>query len=383
VGRGSFVAASRPVRREGPTDLARNLPPLAPARRALNASLAALARRGDLVERLDYAPGGGFETDRKAAARWLRDVANFESVDAGRVICTAGAQQAIAVALATFARPGEAVVFEAATFHGAKLAAAHTGLAAIPAAMDAEGLIPDALEQAAAESGARVAYVLPFQNPTARVMSLARRREIVAVARRRGMILIEDDLYGAHVADLGLPPLAQLAPDCVAYVSGLSKSLAPGLRAGYLIPPARHLGAALDALRAIAFGPPTFGALVGAHWIESGLAGEILETVRAELTVRTEIARRVLGAWIEPVRRRETTHVWLPLAELEAERVAGQALRGGAQVTSPRAPFLPGAPVSGLRICLGAAESAAELEAALTVVARALTPQAGLGENVV
>ena len=116
----------------------------------------------------------------------------------------------------------------------------------------------------------RVAYVQPFQNPTARVMSLARRRDIVEVAARRGIVLVEDDLYGPTIADLGLPPLAQMAPDRVAYVSGLAKSLAPGLRTGFLIPPDGYRAACLDALRAVAFGPPTLGAAVGTHWIERG-----------------------------------------------------------------------------------------------------------------
>ena len=50
-------------------------------------------------------------------------------------------------------------------------------------------------------------------------MGLERRRAIVDVARRRGLTLVEDDLYGAYVADLGLPPLADLAPDRVCYVA--------------------------------------------------------------------------------------------------------------------------------------------------------------------
>ncbi|HEY3798713.1 MAG TPA: PLP-dependent aminotransferase family protein [Caulobacteraceae bacterium] len=375
VGRGSFVAgaAAAAPRREGPIDLARNLPPMGPARRALTASMAQLVRRSDLVERLDYPPDGGFEADRNAGARWLRATSHYPSADPGRLICTAGAQQGIAVAISATTRPGETLIVEEATFHGAKLAATRCGLAIAAAAMDAEGLRPDALDKAAAETGARVAYVLPFQNPTARVMSLARRQEIIAVARRRRMILIEDDLYGAHITDLGLPPLAELAPDCVTYISGLSKSLAPGLRTGYLAPPPRLVSAAQDALRAIAFGPPALGDLVAVQWIESGLAFDIYRDVCAELETRTGIARRLLGAAMEPVARRRTPHVWLPMGELEAERLAGRALRAGVQVTSPRAPFVAGTPVTGVRVCLGAADSAAALEPALAVVADALS----------
>ena len=383
VGRGSFVAARVvPAEAAGPVDLARNVPPLGPSKGALRQAMVALARRSDLTQRLDYAPQGGFEADRRAGALWLRRAANFPSADAGRLVICAGAQQAIVTALATVCRPGDAVVAEEATFHGLKLAAAHLGLRLVPAGMDAEGLTPEALDRAVGESGARAAYVLPFQNPTARVMGLERRTAIVEVARRRGVLLIEDDLYGPQVADLGLPPLAELAPDATAYVSGLSKSLAPGLRTGFLLPPKRLHADALDALRAIAFGAPTFGAVIATEWIESGAAFEILSQVRSELATRTILARDRLGEWAEPVRQHGTPHLWLPLSELEAERVAGEALRGGAQVTSPRAPYLAGVPVSGLRICLGGAADLPALDRGLTALLRALHP-GDLGGEVV
>jgi len=241
----------------------------------------------------------------------------------------------------------------------------------------------DGVDRAVAQSGARAAYVQPFQNPTARVMSLSRRKEIIRVAARRGVVLIEDDLYGPTIAELGLPPLAELAPDHVAYVSGLAKSLAPGLRTGFLIPPDRLRAASLEALRAVAFGPPTLGAAVGTHWIERGTAFEILDAVRRELAERAALATALLGPLIEPVQQRSGPHVWAPLGELEAERVAGQALRAGARVTPPRAPFVTGAPVTGLRICLGSADSLASLRLGLERLKGALAPERAPAEAIV
>ena len=384
VGRGSFVARSAPApQADGMIDLSRNVAPMAPAAAALRAAVAGLARRADLAERLDYAPDAGFLADRRAGAAWLRRTANLESADERRLIVTAGAQQGIAVALAALCRPGDAVIVETATFNGVKLAAAQLGLRVIPVAMDGEGLTPEALERAASESGARAAYVQPFQNPTARVMGLPRRREIVEAARRAGVTLIEDDLYGPHVAELGLPPLAELATDQVVYVSGLSKSLSPGVRTGFLIPPEHRRAAALDALRAATFGAPTFGAALATQWIESGAAFEVFEAIRGELRRRTTLATGVLAGLIEPLRLGATPHVWLPLGELEAERIAGQALRAGVKVTPPRAPFVDGEPVDGLRVCLGAAPDLATLERGLSVLRGALAPGPAPSENVV
>jgi DNA-binding transcriptional MocR family regulator len=384
VGRGSFVAARpREPLPTGVIDLARNLPPSAPVAAALRRAVAALARRPDLVERLDYAPSEGMPADRSAGAEWLRRTQTLPGADADRLVVTAGAQQAIAVALAATCRPGDALIIEEATFHGARLAAAHLGLRLAPAPMDAEGVTPDALERAAAETGARVAYLLPFQNPTARVMSLARRQDVLAVARRRAITIIEDDLYGVHVADLALPALAELAPDRVIYISGLSKSLAPGLRTGYLAPPDAFRPRVLEALRAAAFGSPTFGALIAAHWIETGEAFALLETIVVELERRTRLATSLLGGHVESMPRRESPHLWLPLTELEAERVASQALRAGVEVTPPEAPFARGVPVSGLRLCLGAAPDIGTLERGLKVVLAALQPRRSLSEAVV
>jgi DNA-binding transcriptional MocR family regulator len=383
VGRGSFVAATRAPAGDGSIDLSRNLPPMGPARATLRAALASLARRADLVERLDYAPDGGFAADRRAAAAWLARAANFPDADPARLIMTSGAQQGIFVALAAACRPGEALIVEEATFHGVKLAAAQAGLRLVPAEMDAEGVTPEALAKAVATSGARAAYVQPYQNPTARVMGLGRRQAIIDTAARLGVLLIEDDLYGPIVGALGLPPLAQLAPADVAYVSGLSKSLGPGLRHGFLMLPDALVGAGHDVLRVAAFGPPSFSAPIGTHWIETGEAFDILDAVRAELAGRTALAGRLLAGLIERPMSAATAHVWAPLGELDAERIAGAALRVGVRLTPPSAPFVEGAPVNGLRICLGAAPDARTLERGLAVVAALLRPGRGPSENVV
>ena len=383
VGRGSFVTGTAAPAGDGVVDLARNLPPMGPAKAALRPAMAAIAKRGDLAERLDYAPDGGFPADRRAAATWLARAANFAEADPARIVMTSGAQQGIFVALAAACRAGEALIVETATFHGAKLAAAQVGLRLVPAELDAEGLTPDALKRAAAESGARVAYVQPYQNPTARVMSLARRRELIEAADRAGVLLIEDDLYGPIVEGLGLPPLAQLAPGAVAYIGGLSKSLGPGLRSGFLMLPDRLLGPAHDVLRVAAFGSPSFSAPVGTHWIETGEAFDILGAVRRELTARAALAGRLLGGMVERTVSAATSHLWAPAGELDAERIAGAALRAGVRLTSPAAPFAPGAPVSGLRICLGAAPDMPTLERGLSIVATLLQPGRSLAENVV
>jgi DNA-binding transcriptional MocR family regulator len=143
----------------------------------------------------------------------------------------------VAIALASVCRPGDTIIAEAATFTGLKSLASQMDYRLAPTALDAQGLTPEALDRVAAETGARACYVLPSHNPTARIMGEARRREIVEVARERDLILIEDDLYGAYAMELGLTPLARLAPERCFHATSLSKTVSPGLRAGYLVTP--------------------------------------------------------------------------------------------------------------------------------------------------
>jgi DNA-binding transcriptional MocR family regulator len=123
---------------------------------------------------------------------------------------------------------------------GVKALAEHAGYRLKGLAMDAEGLLPEALDEAAATAPTGPSPLPTLQNPTGRIMSAARRAEIVAVARKRDLLLIEDDIYAVYAPDAP-PPLAVLAPERTFHVSAVSKSLAPGLRHGFLIaPPGDH-----------------------------------------------------------------------------------------------------------------------------------------------
>ena len=389
VGRGSFVAgprvhASPEAVQPGLIDLARNTAPSVLAATHLVSALAALRRRPDLTAHLAYPPPAGLPSHRRAAAAWLSATVAWPRIDPERIICTGGAQQAIAAALGAACRPGAAVVVEAATFSGINTLAAHMDYRLIGAEMDAQGLTPEGLDRAARDGGARVAYVQPLHNPTGRIMGAQRRRDIVAVARARDLVLVEDDLYGVYAAELALAPLASLAPERVFYVSGLSKSLTPGLRAGYLIAPddvASH-DRALNVLRAVAFGAPGVAGLIGVQWIEDGTAHAILSGHKTELAARTRSALDILPSAERPANQ-AATHVWIALSEREAERVAARAAMGGVEVTPPHASCVDGGDVSGLRLCLGAAPNRAVLTDALRVVARALDPGVSGGLDLV
>jgi DNA-binding transcriptional MocR family regulator len=91
------------------------------------------------------------------------------------------------------------------------------------------------------------------------------------------------------------------------------------------------------------------------------------------MTARMALARAILGPAMETPASAFSPHIWLPMGELDAERLGGRALRGGVEVTPPGAPIVEPGLESGVRLCLGAARDRAELERGLRVVAAALT----------
>ncbi len=380
VGRGSFIAGGESALGAEPTliDLGLNLPPPGIAAAQLDEALARLRRRKERSELIAYAPPLGFERHRRIAAAGLSAL-GLGAVDWRDLVITGGAQHAMGLAFAALAKPGDTMLVEAATYHGVKSLAEHGGYRLKGLAMDGEGLLPAALD-AAARPGA-VLYTMPtLQNPTARSMGRERRAAITEIARRRELWIVEDDIYGA-LAPPGraLPPLARLLPERCLYVNSVSKLLVPGLRTGFLVLP-RGATALRDriarAIQATAIAVPALGPAIATQWLEDGTAAQMIEATRREAAARLALAREILGPARVAADAPPTLHLWLDLSELEAERVAGRALRDGVAVTPPNAPIVDGALISGLRVCIGAAADRATLRRALEVLAAALAASA-------
>jgi DNA-binding transcriptional MocR family regulator len=386
-GSGTFVAprAERPgdwVRRasHGGTpehvDLAVNVPPDAAGpelARALAAWAAKLGRNAHAcASLLPYREPEGAIADRAAGCEWLA----AHGVDAApeRVLVTSGAQHGLALALAAVARPGDAVLCEALTYPGLRAAAASRGIRLVPVDVDDRGLVPASLRRALRRHAPRAIVCCPtLQNPTASVLPLERRRELAALARRSGLWIVEDGVYGP-LAPGAPPPLCALAPERTIHLTSLSKTVSPGLRVGYVAAPA---GGVLDALRAglrasTWMTAPLTAALASA-WIRDGTAHRATEAIRAESARRRAVAGRVLGVMLDggaapDAARPPAPHLWLACPGIDAESTAVARLaRAGVMVTAGEACRV-GAAGHGIRLCLGGAVSAAHLERALGIV---------------
>jgi DNA-binding transcriptional MocR family regulator len=365
----------------GTVDLSLNtLLPHAHAR-DITGRLAALAARGDADRLLNYPPYEGHREHRDAGAAWIE--AAGLTCDPANVIVTAGAQHALSITLASLAAPGDVVLAEALTFPGMTALAGYLHLDVHAVAMDDHGLVPGALEAAVRRKGARLLYCMPsIQNPTAAVMPQARREQLADVATRLDLTLIEDDTYGFLAP--GVRPVSALIPERSVYISSLSKSLAPGLRLGFLRAPAKWMDRLIGAMFATVVTATPLMAAVAAEMIADGTAARVLAWKRRETKARQLIARRALRRFT--VRgERASPHLWLELpARWTADDLADELARQHVLVTPGRqfAVVRRDAPAA-VRICLGTPPDRRTLERAIGVIASVLSASPrGLGRAI-
>jgi DNA-binding transcriptional MocR family regulator len=346
-----------------------NLPPAGPAAARLSDTLAKLRRRSDLSDCLTLAPPPGTPADRQATADWLRGHARLPDADWRRLLLCNGAQQAMALTLDALCRPGDTIMVEAASFFGIRAIAEYRRLGLAGLAMDRHGVLPEALDRTAAETGSRLVYLQPTLQ--------SRRAEIAAVARSRDLWILEDDVYGP-LAWQAQPhgdetPLACLAPERCFYAGSLSKALTPGLRAGFLMAPsADHFETLSGAMRAVCYSVSALTPLIASQWIKDGTAAEILKENAAETTARTRLALVILAEAAEAPSFPTSLHIWLPMTELDAERVVSRTLRQDVVLTPPSSFSFDARKLSGLRICVSAIPDRAGLEQGLRIVAAAM-----------
>ncbi|MBE1878338.1 PLP-dependent aminotransferase family protein [Myceligenerans pegani] len=275
-----------------------------------------------------YAGPAGLPRFRAAVARY---VAGSRGVHAGAddVIATTGTQQAIDLVARVLLEPGDVVAMEDPGYREARELFALHGARVVPVPVDAEGLVVSDIPV-----DARLIYTTPsHQFPVGMPLSLPRRRALLAHAARHGAAVLEDD-YDSEFrrARRPLESLQALDRDGrVIYVGTFSKSLLPGLRAGYLVAPA-SLRDALLAARQLTDGHGAVHVQAAlARFIDDGLLARHVRKASAHYTERHEILLDALaGLPVEPVPSAAGLHVAAylgPDASLDSSRLVARARR--------------------------------------------------------
>jgi 2-aminoadipate transaminase len=231
--------------------LAGGLPDTSTFAPELYASLMARVADESTSRALQYGPTEGMA----ATVACIVEVMAAENtrVDPAEVIVTTGGQQVIDLVCKTLVDPGDVIVAEAPTYPGAVPTFSAYQAQVEQIEMDGDGMPIDALESTLDRLQAegrrpKFIYTIPnFQNPGGVTMSLARRRRLIALARERELLILEDNPYGLlRYEGESLPTLYSLdaqavgrggASDLVIYLGTFSKILSPGLRLGWAVAP--------------------------------------------------------------------------------------------------------------------------------------------------
>jgi 2-aminoadipate transaminase len=197
---------------------------------------------------LDYGELQGYPPLRRLIAD--RMAAQGCDVDPDQILLTFGSQQGIDISARLMLDPGDPLAAEGPTYIGALQAfdAYEPAYQLYP--VDQAGLRVDELIADVERSGRapKLIYVVPnFQNPSGLTMSEERRARLVAFAEEVGALIVEDDPYGEFWYDAPPPAALRTRSDQVAYLGTFSKTIAPGLRSGWMVVPEGMMGRALMA----------------------------------------------------------------------------------------------------------------------------------------
>lgn len=202
----------------------------------------------------------------------------------------------------------------------------------------------------------RAVYTMPtLHNPLGWVTSAHRRRRLVAIARRHGLLIIEDGAY-AFLADDPPEPIAALAPEATVYVSGLSKNVATGLRVGFVAAPEPWAPAIERAIRGTTWNTPGVMTAIACGWLDDGTVERLEADKRRDAAARQAIASEAF-AGLRCIRHPASYFVWLPLADdARADRVAMTLMRERVAVSTAE-PFATSAHAPhAIRVALGSVD---------------------------
>jgi DNA-binding transcriptional MocR family regulator len=311
-------------------------------------------------------PCAGFEVHREAAMEWINGLGM--QVERENLLITNGTSQSIFLALASVAGPDDVVLCEGLTSHIVTGNAQILGFTLKGIPTDRDGIDPDYLEDICSNERITALVCMPnLNNPTTRLMPDARRREIAAIARRFGVHIIEDDVYGPLIEEQHARPISHYAPELSFYCTSMTKSVMAGLRIGCLVMPGRLTQRTESILRVSTWMAAPLMAEIATRWIRDGRANALVRLQRKLLGERQAMVKEYLEEHLLG-HHPQALSAWLSIPpQWEVDSMV-RALRGRHIAVTPPDPFL----VRGIsrpkavRLCVGAKCSNQDLRKALS-----------------
>ena len=347
-------------------------------------AIAARLVRDDAAVALQYTPCAGLASVREYLVE-RQGALQGRRPEPAELIVTSGGMECIALLCQALIDPGDAVAVEEPTYLGALMAFAGAEARAVPVDTDADGLMVEALAERLADGlRPKFLYVIPeYQNPTGRTLPLPRRRALVELCRRHGVLIVEDVAYRELAFDgVSLPTLWSLGPDVVLQAGTFSKTFFPGVRLGWAAGPTEVIAELVAAKQntdqcAGAFGQRLVEEYGRAGGFERHLpaARQLYASHWAALSAALERHMPAGVAWTEPAGGVLT---WMTLPDgLDAVALRPAALEAGVAYVPGPAFHVGDAGAATLRLSfshLGPPDLERAAERLGGVVAAALTP---------
>jgi 2-aminoadipate transaminase len=291
---------------------------------------------------LQYSATEGYEPLREMLAQ---NMARYGiRAKAENVLITSGSQQALDLIGKLLINLGDRVLLEAPTYLGALQAFNVYGPEYVSVPIDEDGLRTDLLESSL-RSGPKFMYILPnFQNPGGTTLSEGRRHELVLLADKYGIPIIEDDPYGQlryegdHLPSLLVIDRENLRRDNgysignVIYLSTFSKTLAPGIRLGWMVAPPEVISKLVQLKQGADLHTSTFNQIVAYEVARDGFLDEHVKLIRQVYRERRDVMLQALQDFFPP--EATWTHpkgglfLWVTLPEgMDSEKLFDSALK--------------------------------------------------------
>src|SRR5271157_336007 len=259
---------------------------------------------------LQYSATEGYQPLREMIANNLARYGIFAKAE--NVLITSGSQQALDLIGKLLINRGDRVLIEAPTYLGALQAFNVYGAQYVSVPVDNDGLLTDQLDSSL-RAGPKFMYVLPnFQNPAGVTLSEGRRHQLILLADKYGIPIIEDDPYGQlryegeHLAPLVVLDRENLRRDSgysignVIYLSTFSKTLAPGLRLGWIVAPPEIIGKLAQLKQGADLHTSTFTQVVAYEVARDGFLDKHVKLIRKIYGERRDVMLQALQEFFPP-----------------------------------------------------------------------------------
>ena len=301
---------------------------------------------------LQYGATEGYQPLREQLSAFM--ASKGAAVKPEELIVTTGSQQALDLLGKTMISPGDKVIVEGPTFLATIQCFRLYGAELISAPVDASGVKTDELEKLIAEHKPKFVYLIPtFGNPSGALLSLERRKQVLDMAVRHQVLVVEDDPYGDLYFGEAPPPsllaLSESVPgsrELIAHCGSLSKVLSPGLRVGWMVAPPELLSRAVMCKQFSDAHTSTFAQATAAQYLKAGRMPATLAHVRKVYAERAQAMgaalKRELGDAVEFAQPQGGLFFWARLTGANGKpRDAAEFAR---KAIDQLVAFVPGAP---------------------------------------